>query len=79
MQVDAISFCATPQNKSHEQLQNEALLKLYKQWQEKPFDYAVIDYYKNQEPKIKTFSTQKDGVVTKLSKFLKRIFKNKKI
>lgn len=38
---------------NHEEMQNRQLLELYKQFQEKPFEYATIDYFENKDPKIR--------------------------
>lgn len=52
----ASSSNSKPLSKAQEQRKNEALIKLYKQFQEKPFDYAIIDYYEGGKTKISTFS-----------------------
>ncbi len=54
MKISPINFGNKPP-KTFEEIQNEQLSKLYKQYQNKPFDYATITYYKNKEPKIKTY------------------------
>ena len=54
MKVSAISFCSK-QQKTFEEIQNEQLVKLFKQYQKEPFQYARIDYYKTKEPKITTY------------------------
>ena len=54
MKISPINFGNKPP-KTFEEIQNEQLSKLYKQYQNKPFDYATITYYKNKEPKITTY------------------------
>ena len=54
MKISPINFGNKPP-KTFEEIQNEQLSKLYKQYQNKPFDYATITYYKNKEPKIKIY------------------------
>ncbi len=42
MKISAISFGNKPQ-KTFEEIQNEQLAKLFKQYQKEPFEYARID------------------------------------
>ena len=69
MKIDKISF---GNQKSFDEMQNEQLVKLYKQYQETPFDYAIINYRENKEPKVKIY---KQGFFQKI---LKKILKSGK-
>ena len=52
MKISPIGFGHKPQ-KTFEEIQNEQLSNLYKKYQNEPFDYATINYYKTKKPKIK--------------------------
>ncbi|MCM1339827.1 MAG: hypothetical protein NC191_09165 [Muribaculaceae bacterium] len=57
-------------SKEFEEMRNKQLTELYKRFQEKPFEYAKIDYFENSEPKVKIY--RKGNFITRL---FKKIFK----
>jgi len=74
MKIDRItSFGSKLQNKPFDEIQDEQLLKLYKQFKETPFDYAIINYTNGKESKIKTYQNPINKFSIK--NFFTKIFK----
>ncbi len=71
MKISAISFGNKPQ-KTFEEIQNEQLAKLFKQYQKEPFEYARIDYFKTKQPKVTTYPRKNlfKNIINKLSKLI---------
>lgn len=83
MRISAISFGnTTPPVHNHESVENEALQKLVKYWQETgDLRMAKIDFYEGQEPQITLMGkkhvkkVKPEGNWTKFSRFIKNLFK----
>lgn len=78
-----ITTIATSSNykasKEFEEMQNRQLLELYKHFQEKPFEYATIDYFENNNPKIRIHRANQSKSLFKnlISKIFNLIKKSK--
>lgn len=59
-------------SKEQEEFENKILTNLYKQYKNKPFEYARIDYLTDSEPNITTYPKNKLSIFAKL----KNVFKN---
>lgn len=64
-------------SKEFEEMENKKLLEIYKQFQEKPFDYATIDYYQGKEAEVKVYRqpTKQVSVFNLIKNTFKKIFK----
>lgn len=75
MKIDAISFGSQKQIPvNHEEMQNKALLEIWKHYQATgKYEPAIIDYYENKEPKITYLSDKKSTSLMK--KIITRVVK----
>ena len=77
MYIQSVQFGNKQHYKTYEafdDIQNEQLIKLYKQYQEKPFQYAIINYSDNGKTKVKTYPKQNffKSFINKLFKMIKK-------
>ena len=78
MKVDAISFGSNPKSPvNHEEMQNKALLEIWKHYQETgDYSPARIDYFEGREPKITYIKVKKSSnIFTKLLNIFKKVIK----